>query len=114
MTDLAGLELTPLDRAVWAKLPAMFEPPKPNPYLTDPVGWVQDRLGEFLWSKQREIATSVVEHRRTAVRSAHDIGKSFIASRLASWWVDIHPPGSAIVISTAPTYQQVHAILWEE
>ena len=31
---------------------------------------------------------------------------------LAAWWIDIHPPGEAIVISTAPTYKQVHAVLW--
>lgn len=39
---------------------------------------------------------------------------SMIASVLASWWVAVHPPGQAIVISTAPTYRQVNAILWEE
>lgn len=107
-------QMTAMDVAMWSAVARHFQPPKVSPYLTDPVGWVRDRLGEFLWSKQREIAQSVVDHRRTAVRSAHDIGKSFIASRLAAWWVDAHPPGSAIVISTAPTYQQVHAILWEE
>ena len=83
-------------------------------YVEDPVGWVRDRLGEHLWSKQRAIAESVVQNRRTAVKSCHDAGKSHIASRLASWWVDVHPPGTALVVSTAPTYQQVHAILWEE
>lgn len=39
---------------------------------------------------------------------------SMIASVAASWWVDTHPAGTAIVVSTAPTYAQVHAILWEE
>lgn len=39
---------------------------------------------------------------------------SMIASVAASWWVDSHPAGTAIVVSTAPTYAQVHAILWEE
>lgn len=39
---------------------------------------------------------------------------SFLASRIALWWIDAHPPGEAIVVSTAPTYAQVHAILWEE
>ena len=39
---------------------------------------------------------------------------SMIASVIAAWWIDVHPPGSAIVVSTAPTYAQVHAILWEE
>lgn len=92
----------------------MFEPPPEARYLRDPVGWVQERLGEHLWSRQREIAESVRDNRRTAVKSCHNSGKSFLASRLACWWLDCHPPGEAIVVSTAPTYKQVHAILWEE
>ncbi|WP_109507345.1 hypothetical protein [Nocardioides speluncae] len=91
-----------------------FEPLRPDPHLTDPAGWIRDRLGEHPWSKQRDIAASIVEHRRTAVRSCHDSGKSYIASRIADWWIDTHPPGEAFVVSTAPTYKQVHAILWEE
>lgn len=98
----------------WEAAARLFEPVKPSPYLHDPVGWVRDKLGEHLWSKQQEIAQSVDANRRTAVKSCHDSGKSFIASRLAAWWVDSHPPGEAFVVSTAPTYQQVHAILWEE
>jgi hypothetical protein len=98
----------------WDFAAAEFEPRPVDPYVTDPVGWVTDRLGEHLWSKQREIAESVVEHRRTAVKSCHDSGKSFIASRIADWWIDVHEPGEAFVVSTAPTYKQVHAILWEE
>lgn len=82
--------------------------------LDDPVKWAQQRLGLHLWSKQAEIAQSVKDNKRTAVRSCHDSGKSFIASVIAGWWIDSHPPGEAIVVSTAPTYQQVHAILWEE
>jgi hypothetical protein len=98
----------------WEAAARQFEPPPPSPYLHDAAGWVRDRLGEHLWSKQRDIAEAVVSNRRTAVKSCHDSGKSFIASRLAAWWVDCHPPGEAFVVSTAPTYQQVHAILWEE
>ncbi|WP_203822653.1 hypothetical protein [Paractinoplanes ferrugineus] len=48
------------------------------------------------------------------MKSCHNAGKSWIASRIAAWWLDVHPPGEAIVVSTAPTYKQVHAILWEE
>lgn len=88
--------------------------PTPNPHTTDPAGWVAQRLGGFLWSKQREIAEAVVEHRRVAVRSSHGVGKSFTVAQLAAWWTDIHPPGQAIVVSTAPTYKQVHVVLWEE
>jgi hypothetical protein len=103
-----------LTRMVAAAALEHLTPKPPSPYLTDPVKWVEDRLGEFLWSKQREIAQSVVTQRRTAVKSCHDAGKSFIASRIANWWIDVHPPGEAFVVSTAPTYKQVHAILWEE
>jgi hypothetical protein len=106
--------ITDLDRAAWAACLRRWIPPPPSPYVTDPVGWVKTRLGEHLWSKQQEIADSVVKSRRTAVKSCHDAGKSFIASRIAAWWVDTHPPGEAFIVSTAPTYKQVNGILWEE
>src|SRR5438067_8935352 len=83
-------------------------------YLHDPVAWAWDRLGVMLWSKQDEIARSVVRNRRTAVRSAHGVGKSFTAAVLALWWIDVHPPGTAMVVSTAPSHEQLHAVLWEE
>lgn len=92
----------------------MFEAPPESPYINDPVGWVQNELGDHLWSKQREIAESVRTNRRTAVKSCHNAGKSFLASRMAAWWIAAHPPGEAFVASTAPSYPQVHAILWEE
>lgn len=80
----------------------------------DPVGWVGQRLGEHLWSKQREIITSVRDHRRTAVHSAHETGKSFVAARLVAWWLENHPVGEAFVVTTAPSAPQVRAILWRE
>ncbi len=88
--------------------------PTPSPYLERPNAWARDRLGRHLWSKQREINRSVVEHRYTAVHSAHDVGKSFDAATLTGWWIDTHPPHSAFVVSTAPTFPQVRAILWRE
>src|SRR5437763_17091068 len=87
-----------------------LEGAQPSPYLNDPVGGVRDRTGEHLWSKQREIARSVVENKRTAVKASHAVGKSFLASRLIAWWIDAHPPGEAFVVSTAPTFAQVRGI----
>lgn len=98
----------------WEHAAKSFEPEPPNPYLDDPETWARDKLAVTYWSKQSEIAASVVAHRRTAVKSCHGAGKSFTAGTLAAWWIDIHPPGEAIVVSTAPTYKQVHAVLWEE
>ena len=80
----------------------------------DPAAWITERLGDFIWSKQREIAASVAQHRRTAVHSAHETGKSFLAARLVAWWLDVHPPGEAFVVTTAPTGAQVRAVLWRE
>jgi hypothetical protein len=83
-------------------------------HQTDPGLWINDRCGEFIWSKQREIAQSVCDNRRTAVHSCHEIGKSFIASRIAAWWLCTHKPGDAFVVSSAPTGRQVRVILWRE
>lgn len=81
-------------------------------FRTDPTAWVDTRLGEHVWSKQAEIMHALREHRRVAVRSCHGVGKSHIASRVVAWWLDVHPPGTAFVVTTAPTYAQVRAILW--
>lgn len=87
---------------------------KRKSYVTDPQAWAEDKLEAFLWSKQREIVASVVANRRTAVRSSHGPGKSWLAGLLAAWWIDSHPEGEAMVVTTAPTHRQVHGILWEE
>lgn len=50
--------------------------PTPDPFAMDPVGWTRDRRGAYLWSKQREVASSVAENRFTACHSAHGTGKS--------------------------------------
>lgn len=86
--------------------------PPPNPYVKRPVQWIKEKLGEFVWSKQEEICQSVVDHRYTAVKSCHQIGKSFIASRIAAWWMDTHE--DAYVVTTAPSSHQVKTILWKE
>jgi hypothetical protein len=80
----------------------------------DPVRWMERRLGAFLWSVQREIAAAVRDHRRVAVHSCFESGKSWLAARLVAWWLDTHPPGEAFVVTTATTGAQVRAILWRE
>jgi hypothetical protein len=93
----------------WSVFADLLDPPE-NPYASDPVGWVRDRLGEFLWSKQRQILEAVVRHRYVAVKSAHDTGKSHSASRAVAWW--LHTRQDPFATTTAPTTKQVHAILW--
>jgi hypothetical protein len=77
----------------------------------DALGWARSR-GITWWSRQREIAASVEQNKRTVVRAGHAVGKSYVAAALACWWVDTKP--DSMVITTAPTYDQVHGILWEE
>jgi hypothetical protein len=37
---------------------------------------------------------------------------SHIAATAAAWWLDTHEPGTAFVVTSAPTFPQVRAILW--
>lgn len=83
-------------------------------FQDQPVQFVREAQREFVWSKQQEVLQSVQTCRRTAVRSCHDSGKSFIAARAACWWIACHPPGEAFVVTSAPTFPQVRAILWRE
>lgn len=96
------------------ELRAFAEALRQERYQSDPLLWMNERLGVFAWSKQQEIAFSVREHRHTAVRACHDSGKSWIAAQLSGWWIDTHPPGEAFVVTSAPTGSQVRAILWRE
>lgn len=83
-------------------------------YRTNPVAWAQDVLGIDPWSKQQDVLEAVQKYDHVAVRSCHGSGKSFIASIIAAWFISVHPEGEAIVVTTAPTYHQVHSILWED
>ena len=85
-----------------------------NPYRSDPEAWIRDVLAEHVWSKQAEVARSVVAHRKTAVPSCHEVGKSWLAARIVAWWLSVNPPGEAFAVTTAPTAPQVRAILWRE
>jgi hypothetical protein len=83
-------------------------------HLANAPLWVKDKLNEQIWSGQRKVLHSVSVKRRTAVKSCHEVGKSFIAARAIGWWIDTHPLGQAFVVTTAPTAPQVEAILWRE
>lgn len=91
------------------------EPVPPEVYetLLDRADLFAERaLGEQLWSKQRKILQSVATHPKTAVKSAHGIGKSWLAARAVLWFMATRQP--AEVITTAPTWRQVEEILWKE
>lgn len=84
-------------------------------YFADkPVDFINNVLGNFLWSKQVEVVEAVRDYRRVAVHSCHSTGKSFIAGRIVTWFVTTGGVGDTIVVTTAPTMRQVKAILWKE
>lgn len=87
---------------------------KKEVYLTDPALWAKEVLGKHMWSKQREIAMSVVENSHTAVVSCNGAGKSGLAGMLAVWWIATHDPYDVALICSAPTYVQISRVLFRE
>lgn len=79
----------------------------------DPVWFIEDEvLGSCLWRDQKRIIESVRDNFRTAWRSCHGIGKSFIVARLVLWWLFSFE--NSIVITTAPSWRQVEDVVWKE
>lgn len=105
--------LKPADRKHLLAAADLVDPPQRR-WRRDPVAWATERAGLELWSKQREVLWSLANNANTAVHSCHSAGKSFVSAIAACWWIDTRPPGSARVVTTAPTAPQVDAILWYE
>lgn len=85
-------------------------------YYNHPDIWAREVLGFEAWSKQREIGDSLVANSYTAVKSCHGAGKSAWAAVLVCWFVATRLAAGeqVFVITTAPSYPQVHLVLWEE
>lgn len=79
---------------------------------TDPLWTAEHIYGAHLWSKQREIVTSVWENERTAVRSCHGVGKTLVAALVGNEFLHAFP--NSIVVTTAPSWTQVETLLWKE
>lgn len=120
---LAALESLAALRAELAAVKARKARLLARKWRGNAVAWVAERIAvkdgwDGVWSKQKEIMEAVQRgrtdprYRRTAVRSCHGVGKSYVAAMVAAWWLDVHPAGEAYVVTTAPTYAQVRAILW--
>lgn len=83
-------------------------------WQANPELWIKERLDEYTWSKQNEVLRTVEANRRTIVQSCHEVGKSWLAGRIAAWWLDAWVAGTAFVVTTAPSNPQIKAILWKE
>lgn len=78
----------------------------------DPERYARDILGMAPWGKQVEIMRSVLENRKTTVRSCNAAGKTATAAMVMNWYLPTFP--DSVVITTAPTWRQVEHILWSE
>ncbi|MCX4677694.1 hypothetical protein OG413_20695 [Streptomyces sp. NBC_01433] len=77
-----------------------------------PSGFVEDVLGESLWSKQRAVLDALVDHKRVAVPAGFGVGKTHLAARAAVWFTNVFPVGTALCITTATRFRQVQRQLW--
>ena len=81
--------------------------------VLSPLDFARNVLGVQLWSKQEEVLSALLEHRRVAVKSGNGLGKGFSAAVALLWFLHAHQD-AAIVLSTAPTFRQVRHILWRQ
>ncbi|MFI6142407.1 hypothetical protein ACIBCC_29975 [Streptomyces griseus] len=77
-----------------------------------PSGFVEDVLGESMWSLQRDVLDAIVTHKKTAVPAGFGVGKTHLAARAAVWFVNVYPVGTALCITTATRFRQVQRQLW--
>lgn len=65
-----------------------------------------------LWSKQEEIAESVVKHRVTVAYTGNAIGKDYIVGDIVPWWLVTRP--DSLVIVTGPSQTLLGSVTWKE
>lgn len=88
-------------------------------YQDDPVDFMAEVLRvKNIWDKLEEIAISVRDNQHTAVESANSVGKTFIAARIALWWLYCFPAigdtKTKIITTAAPPERQIKELLWGE
>jgi phage terminase large subunit len=80
--------------------------------LIDPVLFAIHILGVVSWEREAAILQSIRTHRRTAIKAAHGVGKTFTLALATLWWLARYSEG--IVLTTSPTQRQVRTQLWSE
>jgi hypothetical protein len=80
--------------------------------VRDPVLFATHMLGVDLWPREVEILRAIKDHRRTAIKACHGVGKTFTLAVATLWWLARYPEG--VVLMTSPTQRQVRTQLWLE
>lgn len=81
-------------------------------YREHPAVYCKDVLGANLWQTQIDIVEAIFKYSNVAVKTCNSIGKSFVAARIAITYLTLYP--NSIVVTTAPTWNQVVNVLWRE
>lgn len=82
-------------------------------YPTDPVGYMREFLHVNPSERQQDICRALCQPPfMVQVASCNNVGKSFLAACLASWWYDSFTPSMTLI--TAPKYDSVRDIIFRE
>jgi hypothetical protein len=81
-------------------------------YKDRPREFIEEVLHGSPWSKQVEVLDKLNRKNKVSVRSCHGVGKTYIASAAAMWFLYTRP--NSIVITTAPTARQVSDLIWRQ
>lgn len=81
--------------------------------LVDPASFAATFLQEDLWTEQKDILRALATNPLVCVKACHASGKTWLAARAALWWLARYPQ-DGIVVTTAPTWNQVERLLWAE
>ena len=88
-------------------------------YFNDWVFFVEHGMGFWTWSKMREIIGSVQRNPKTIVYSCHGSSKTFTGALLTNIFLSLYltfgsKEEETKVITSAPTFTQVKALLWSK
>jgi hypothetical protein len=80
----------------------------------DCAGFIEDVLGESMWSVSRDIMEALSRDDRIAVPSCFASSKTWSVSRATLWFGATRPVGTALVVTIAPIFRQVARQVWPE
>jgi len=82
-------------------------------YREDPEGFIREVLGEILTPDMVELINAVRDNQVTIAKSGNAVGKTFIAARLAIWWL-LCFTDCQIYTCAAPPEGNLRRLLWGE
>ena len=81
-------------------------------YYNDPVGFVKGIFKVNPTEQQAAVLKSLAQSKKVSCRAGHGVGKSALASWAVYWFLLTRPFPK--IICTAPTFHQLHDVLWAE